>query len=210
MDWLAAGGCPLCGKDHRPKFHCYAGRTYKKSDDNDIGASDVVCTLVPRFFCEINFLLRQKTGEKKQYTITILPGFLVSHSTIPVDRIHQALHRYITQWLNQVGAAIRMDCVNPISFRLFLCRARGRLEDWIKLLIQMVLTLEGQVKEAHGGLTEHGNTASLEAKWEWFVWLANEYVGLYARLPEAKVVPRKYLWQYIYAALSRNRMGLGP
>jgi len=103
-----------------------------------------------------------------------------------------------------------MDCVNPISFRLFLCRARGRLEDWIKLLIQMVLTLEGQVKEAHGGLTEHGNTASLEAKWEWFVWLANEYVGLYARLPEAKVVPRKYLWQYIYAALSRNRMGLGP
>jgi len=167
--------------------------------------------LVPRYFCKINFLLRQETGEKKQYTITILPGFLAPHSTIPVDCIHEALNSYITNsWLNQIGAAMRMDCVNPISFRLFLCRVRRRLEEWIKLLLQMVLTLEGQVKEAHGGLTERRDAGTLNTRWQWFVWLATEYVGLYARLPEAKVVPQKYLWQYIYAALSRNRMGLGP
>lgn len=105
---------------------------------------------------------------------------------------------------------MRMDCVNPISFRLFLCRVRRRLEGWIALLLQMVLTLEGQIKETHAGRTKRRNAGSLEAQWEWFVWLASEYVSLYARLPEAKVVPQRYLWQYIYAALSLNRMGLGP
>lgn len=121
------------------------------------------------------------------------------------------MNRYITYaWLNQIGAAMRMDCSNPISFRLFLLRVRERLEEWIKLLLQMVLALGGQVKETHAGRSKRRNVASLKAQWQWFVWLASEYLDLYGRLPGAKVVPRKYLWQYIYAALSRKKMGLGP
>jgi len=52
---------------------------------------------VPRFFCENNYRERVKTGEKKQYTLTILPGFLVPYSIIPLDVIHEAVDRYINE-----------------------------------------------------------------------------------------------------------------
>ena len=84
------------------------------------------------------------------------------------------------------------------------------MEGWITLLIQMVLTLEGQIKEKHTGRSKRRNAAHLKAQWAWFVWLASAYMDLYARLPGARVVPRRYFWQYIYAALSRKKMGLGP
>lgn len=200
--------CPICEKEHPTKFHCFADRTYKKGRDKD-GEDVVVETQVPRFFCEPNYLLRQKTGEKIPYTVTILPGFLIPHSTIPVDPVHKAINSYISNsLLMQVGAAQRMNCRSPISFRLFLSRVRKRLEDWIVLLLQLLVTLEGQVKEARA--TEPREPHSLKAQWAWFVWLTNECVRLYARIPDAQVVPQRFLWQYIYCLLSRHRMGLGP
>lgn len=171
----------------------------------------MVSTIVPRFFCETNYEIRKKTGEEKQYTITILPGFLIPHSTIPIDPVHQAADNYITRsQLNQVGAALRMYCSNPISFRLFLSRIRTRIEGWITLLLQLVLTLEGHIKEADVKRAEGTERQRLQAQWHWFVVLADEYVRLYARIPGTKVVPQKFLWQYIYCLLSRHRMDLGP
>jgi len=164
---------------------------------------------VPRFFCEPNYLQRKKTGEKKQYTITILPGLLIPYSTIPVDPVHSAIHSYITHsWLKQVGAARRMNCRSSISFRLFFFRVRKRLEDWIALLLQLVITLEGEVKEARR--TERKEPRDLQDQWAWFMWLTSECVRLYARIPDTEVVPRKFLFHYIYCLLSRHRMGLGP
>jgi hypothetical protein len=200
--------CPICKKEHPPKLHCFADRTYKKGRKND-GEDDVVETRVPRFFCKPNYLRQQETGEKIPYTVTILPGFLIPHSIIPVDPVHTAINIYITgSWLKQVGAAQRMNCRNPISFRLFFSRVRKRLEDWIALLLQLLVTLEGQVKEARA--TEPREPQNLKAQWAWFVWLTSECVRLYARIPDAQVVPQRFLWQYIYCLLSRHRMGLGP
>ncbi len=146
---LTAEGCPLCGKKHPPKFHCFSGRTYKNQCEDVKQEEDTaISTLVPRFFCETNYRIRRETGNPKQYTVTILPGFLIPYSTIPVDPVHQAVMSYINEsGLMQVGAAQRMNCLNPISFRLFLSRVRDRLEAWISLLLQLVHALEGQVKE---------------------------------------------------------------
>ncbi len=81
----------------------------------------MVSTVVPRIFCEIKFLLRKHTGEKKQYNITILPEFSIPYSAIPVDPVHKAIKSYNTEpWLNQVGAAQQMKALSPISFRFFL------------------------------------------------------------------------------------------
>ena len=171
----------------------------------------MVETKVPRFFCEPNYLRRQKTGEKIQYTITILPGFLISYSIIPVDSVHEAIDSYITQpGLKQVGAARRMNCLSEISFRLFFSRVRKRLEYWIALLSQLIIILEGQVKEADVGRAARREPQGLKTQWVWFVLLADECVRLYARIPDAQVVPQRFLWQYIYCILSRHRMGLGP
>ena len=212
LEQLLATGCPLCGKKHQPKFHCFARRTYRKDQKNKGKEKEsAVATLVPRILCEINCQIRKETGEEKQYTITILPGFLIPYSTIPVDPVHEAVESYITDpGLKQVGAAMRMKALSPISFRLFLSRVRDRLEGWIVLLLQLVHTLEGQVKEVDVGRAEPKKPQGLQDQWAWFVYLANECVRLYARLPESKVILDKFSWQYIYCLLSRHYMGLGP
>ncbi len=116
--------------------------------------------------------------------MTILPGFLVPYSTIPVELVHKAVESYITDpGLKQVGASLRMKALSPISFRLEL---------WIALLLRLVHTLEGQVKEVDVGRAEPREPRGLQDQWAWFVYLANECVRLYARLPGSKVVLDKF------------------
>lgn len=206
LEELARGECHLCGEKHPPQFHCFAARTYR-ADDKETN----ITTQVPRVFCETNYRIRKQTGEPKQYTLTILPGFLIPYSTVPVDPVHAAVNSYITGGgLKQVGAAMRMRCLNPISFRLFLNRVRKRLDGWIVVLIQLLHSFEGQLKELDTGRTEPREPKAFQDWWVWFVWLAAECVRLYARIPEAKVVGKQFQWQYIYSLLSRRQMGLGP
>jgi hypothetical protein len=163
---------------------------------------------VVRVFCESHYRIRKQTGELKQYTLTILPGFLIPHSVIPVDPVHRALESYITKdELKQVGAALKMRCLSVASFRLFYSRVCRRLDEWTALLIQLILTLGGKIKEADAGEEQR---RKLHARWWWFVLLASEYVHLYSRLPATEVIGRKFLQQHVYAVLSRQHMGLGP
>jgi hypothetical protein len=206
MDELSRGECPVCGERHRPKFHCFVHRTYRRDPKEE--GEEIAAIYVVRIFCEINYRIRKSTGEPKQYTLTILPGFLIPHSRIPVDPVHQALDDYITKGgLKQQGAAMEMRCLSAASFRLFYLRIRSRIDGWTDWLVQLVLALGGRVKDAD---VDHVQSREPEARWSWFVLLASEYVRLYSRLPSAEVIARRYLWQHIYAALSRHRMGLGP
>lgn len=206
MGQLLNGGCPLCGEDHPPKFHCFVRRTYRR-DAREEG-KDTAITEVVRIFCEVNYSIRKQTDGLRQYTLTILPGFLIPHSVIPVDLVHYALESYITKGgLVQVGAALKMRCCSAASFRLFYSRVCRRLDEWTALLIQLILTLGGKIKQADVGEEQR---RKLHAQWTWFVLLACEYVHLYSRLPATELIARKFLWQHIYAVLSRKRMGLGP
>ena len=208
LQQLSEGGCPLCGEKHPQQFHCFAGRSFKTERREGETQEGVVATQVPRIFCEINYHKRLKTGELKQYTLTILPGFLIPYSTIPVDPVHQALESYIREGgLTQVGAAMRMGCLSPASFRLFYCRVRKRVYSWTDLLIQLVVTLGGNVREEAPKTTNRNES---QACWGWFVLLSSEYMSMYARLPNTKVIPQKFAWQYLYAVFSRDHMGLGP
>jgi hypothetical protein len=208
LDQLSADGCPLCNGKHPPQFHCYAGRSFKTEQTEGQIKEEVVATQVPRIFCEINHRKRLDTGELKQYTLTILPGFLIPYSTIPLDPVHQALKSYISEGrLTQVGAAMRMGCLSPASFRLFYSRVRERVQSWTDLLIQLVVTLGGHIREEAPNPPQQ---TELQARWAWFVLLSAEYMSRYARLPNTKVIAQKFVWQYMYAVLSRHNMGLGP
>jgi hypothetical protein len=150
LERLWTDGCPLCGEKHPPRFHCFASRTYRKeATELDEEGFAKVLTEAPRFLCEPNREVRKHTGEPKQYTLTILPGFLIPHSRILVQRVHGALEGYITDsGLNQVGAALRMGCLSPASFCLFFSRARERLGTWTGALTQWIVALGGTVAEA--------------------------------------------------------------
>ena len=169
---------------------------------------DTAVTKVVRVFCEVSYRIRKQTGEPKQYTLTILPGFLIPYSVIPVDPVHKALDSYITKSeLTQVGAALKMLCLSPASFRLFYLRVHRRLESWTALLLALVLALGGKIKKMDVG---DARLRELQAQWGWFVLLSSEYMRLYSRLPSTQIIARKYLHQHIHAVLSRQRMGLGP
>jgi len=206
MDELSDGYCPLCGERHPPKFHCFVRRTYRRDPKEE--GEEIATIEVVRIFCEVNYRIRKTTGEPKQYTLTILPGFFIPHSRIPVDPVHQALDSHMRKGgLKQQGAAMKMWCLSAASFRLFYLRVRNRIDVWTDWLVQLVLALGGTVKDAD---VDRGQSRGPEARWSWFVLLATEYVQLYSRLPSVEIIARRYLWQHIYAALSRHRMGLGP
>ena len=133
------GGDWSCHKHHKPKFHCYAGRTFRYG--SIVGAK--ITTRVLRFICEARHLIRKQTAEALQYTITILPNFLISYSTVPVDPVYSAVAGYLgTSGLTQVGAAQWMSCLGAITFRVFFSRIRNRIEGWITLLVGLVHDLE--------------------------------------------------------------------
>ena len=208
---LWTDGCPLCGEKHTPRFHCFAPRSYRKDlaelgDQTDTDAK--ILTQVPRILCEPSRQIRKQTGQPKQYTLTVLPGFLIPHSRVPVQQVHRALDGYVRQpELQQVGAALRMNCLSPASFRLFFSRARERLGSWTLALTQWILALGGMVAEADPGTPRQ---EGLAAQWGWFVRLSGEYARVYGRLPRGQVVPGRDLPLYLYAALSRHHRALGP
>jgi len=206
MDELSDGLCPMCGEKHPPRFHCFVRRTYRK-DPAEEGAERAVIEVV-RVFCGVNYRIRRETGEPKPYTLTILPGFLIPYSVIPVDPVHEALDGYIRKdELTQAGAALAMRCLSAASFRLFYSRVSERLESWTALLLALVLALGGKVKKADAG---EERRLDIKAQWGWFVLLVWEYMRCCSRLPSTQIISRKYLHHHIYAVLSRQRMGLGP
>ena len=206
LNELSDRECSLCGRKHPPKFHCFVRRTYRVDAVEE--GEETATIKVVRIFCEVNYRIRKQTGEPKQYTLTILPGFLIPYSVIPVDPVHQALESYITKGdLRQVGAAVKMRCLSAASFRLFYSRVCGRLESATALLVALVLALGGKIEQTDVG---QERPRELQAQWGWFVLLGSEYVRLYSRLPSTQIIARKYLHQHIYAVLSPRRMGLGP
>ena len=196
--------CPLCGGEHPPKYHTFAGRSYRDSESAPEGKTHI---LVPRLVCEPNKQRRTQTGELVQYTIRILPGFLIPYSRVVVDAVQEALDSWLSeQAVSQIGAALRMGCLSPLSFRLFYHRVRKRISAWLIVLVELVGELGGEIAE-HGGAADH---EPLRAQWMWFHLLVAEYLRAYARLPETQPILESMRWQHLYALLSHHQMGLGP
>ena len=204
MGELDKSGCPLCGKAHSARYHCFAARTYRAESDE--GTRKVV-SRVPRIFCEINCRIRKETGERKQYTLTVLPSFLIPYSRIPVETVHEALDGYIRGTLLQIGAALRMHCLSTSSFRLFYRRVCERLGRWVLILAGSLSAFAEAVGEVVVGKPKR---EKLRGQWQCFLALSVEYLRLYARPAEAALVGQKFLRPYIYAVLSRHYRGLGP
>ena len=198
--------CPLCGGNHPPKFHAFTPRTYRKEQED--GESERKGYLqTPRLICLENKRGREESGEPQQYTVTILPGFLISYSTILVDAVHLGLESYLgKRTVTQTGAALLMGCRNPRSFRLFYLRVCRRMYLWTGLLTQLVTMLGGAPPEER----KTDGTDRIHGGWMWFSHLAKEYLRLYGRVPEAALILETLQWQYFYALFAAHRMGLGP
>jgi hypothetical protein len=117
------------------------------------------------------------------------------------------LQAYLQQpEVNQQGAALRMGCLNPSSFRRFYRRVCRRIVKWISFIGGLVLTLGGTVCSQRAPAAVPG----IRAQWSWYALLVGEWRRLHDRQPGGSVIQRPLWWQHVYAALARQRMGLGP
>ena len=177
--------CPLCGNNHPPEFHGFAPRTYRKEQDEGEPEEGKEHLRAPRLICRENKRRREKSGKPLQYTVTILPGFLISYSTILVDAVHRGLDSYLgKQTVTQTGAALKMGCRNPRSFRLFYLRASRRMYLWTGLLMQLVTMLGGTLSQEQ----KTDGKDQLHGGWMWFSLLGEEYLRLYGRVPEGVLI----------------------
>ena len=196
------GACPLCGEGHPPKFYAFVNRSYR---DLEKGSTEWI--LVPRVICLLNKLRRQEGDASVQYTLRVLPGFLIPYSRVVVDAVQGALEAYLgRQEVTGPGATFRMGCLNPSSFRLFTRRVRERIGPWISFIGEIVLSLGGTVSAQQPPAAASG----LRAQWAWYAPLVCEWLRVHERQPGSAVILGPLWWQYVYAALARRQMGLGP
>ena len=102
-----------------------------------------------------------------------------------------------------------MCCENPLSFRLHFFRIKELLPEWITFLVQMFIDFGGKIMEGNIKNIEFYEQP-LQAEWKRFMHLIMNYFSLHQRLPDLEIIKRDFYYQYIHAALSINRMGLGP
>ena len=206
-----ADECPLCGQPHTVRLHTLVDRTYKTTENKE--HRSVRCTVtieVPRLFCAINYQLRKHTGEPLQYTITILPGFLVPYSTIPCDVIHHAVDAYLStdsKINSYTDAALEMECEHPLSFALYLYRVQQRLSVWISFLLQLLIVLGAEIQNLDSYTS---SPMRFSAQWSSLKLLATTYFLNRDKIPHFTHIPQPFQWQFLYASFSRHHMGLGP
>lgn len=142
-----------------------------------------------RIFCKNNYRKRIETKESLQYTITILPGFLMPYSRVRIDLLFTAFTYYLSGKIrNQYEAALFICCDSRHSFALYYKRIMnhvGYLYEYFKVQIE---TKRNEV-----------SLKTSREKWESIVCLMKE------------TVVAKTSWQvYLNAMIFGNRMGLGP
>ena len=141
---------------------------------------------VIRILCIGNLEKRIRTGELLQYTITILPAFLIPHSRIPVSAVFNAIDYYITRKSNQFEAAQILYCESNHSFALFFKRIGAHIDDWNNLLS----------KE-----TDDNFDISFCEKWSRIIPVMKDF---------ASPNYTEFWCEYSHSHFCQNKMGLGP
>lgn len=193
--------CPLCKTKHPPHFYCYVKRKVKQTN----GHNQVLS--VVRIICPVNREKRKKTSNPLQYTLTLLPAFLIPYSTVPVDKVECALTEYAGGKMSDIEAAMLMGCENVKSFRHYWKRAQARISAWLMLLVREMAALN--VREAVNLENSIGNS-SFAFQWQRLHELMELYYSEYQKMPGSNKVDLQFCFLSFHAKLTQNKMGLGP
>ena len=108
-------GCFLCGEIHEIHFWCFVKRSYRcDTPDDSPDIFQIQYTFALRFLCLPNFEKRKKTGDRIQYTFTILPSFLIPYSRIPINFIIAAVTKY------EINRGIKGSSITVKQFALIM------------------------------------------------------------------------------------------
>jgi hypothetical protein len=167
--------------------------------------------LIFRIICKNNLKERRRTGKPLQYTLTILPGFLIPYSRIPVDCVFKAIDYYVTSSRsNLLEAAFLMNCVNISSFGLYYFRFLALVDEWILFIIQITIAIGGDNRQEEIKEIEVEEEAKIKHKWCRFKKCKKEYFYLHSVIPGNVIITESFQNQYLHVIFCGNKMGLGP
>ena len=104
--------------------------------------------MVIRLYCVNNHLKRIEENDKSQYTITILPSFLIPCSIVLREQVIKSTDEYVknkNKKKSQLEIAMEMNLENAKSFNLFYLRIKKRINKWIVLLSEIIISIGGSI-----------------------------------------------------------------
>jgi hypothetical protein len=126
------------------------------------GFDSVKIIKAARFLCVNNYNKRRETKTHIQYTITILPGFLIPYGRIPIDKLLDAVSGYINgKYGTYYAAALVCWCSSRHSFSLYYLRILYKITPWCRLL-------KINITQTTSESSQPGND-EIEGKWDLIV-----------------------------------------
>lgn len=202
LKYYTVNPCPLCHTYHPSKFYIFVKRTYR------INPFETTTISVVRLICETAFLASKKNGRKIQYTITVLPHFLVPHSILPVENIFESINAYLSYGISMEKAAFLMFCVNVLTFRLHFSRTMERISLWSLEIAQAIVLLEGEIQRADIKCLT-GILGALKSNWVTFKKFVIQHISLLSAISGLIILMENY-FSFNHCWLQGRNMGLGP
>jgi hypothetical protein len=173
--------------------------------DRDHVHIDIV---VLRIRCGVNKKIREETGKKIQYTLTILPSFLQPYSRFHLHCIIYSFVQYFSgRASNFLMAAVDMGAQNEKTFRKYYYRMKNGIHGWTAFIREKLSAIDDELPWSRIPQKKE----LLKYQWCIFVRLGKRLSMHADTVPGSPVVILiRTHREFVFAMLSQNRMGLGP
>ena len=163
---------------------------------------------VVRIVCPVRKRLRHKTNSHRQYTLTILPAFLIPHARVTFSGLSQAIPLYL-EGRDPDLVLNTLSADDPRTFALHFGRVTDRGPDW-NLNIARWLIEAGKPSDQCETVAFFTKSIWKNHPWEGFVRLTSDLCHRLMSISRTGVVLKQEQPLWGHANLTYSGMGLGP
>jgi hypothetical protein len=199
--FFAKHPCFLCNKIHPVVVHMARIRFFFLK--HRVFRIDVF-----RILCKPSKRIRIKTGNRRQYTLTVLPAFLIPYARVTFRALSEAIPLHL-QGCDPDLVLNNLSADDPRTFALHFGRVTMLAPRW-NLAITGWLIATGMTAEPHGSVDIFVRSRKDNHPWETFVGLASAFCGRLASIGRIGVILGSEQPLPVHARLTYAGMGLGP
>ena len=163
---------------------------------------------VVRIVCKTRKKRCKKTGKKLQYTLTVLPSFLIPHARVTFSSLSKAIPLYHDRKdfdlvLNELSAE------DPRTFGLHFGRISKRVPEWNLAIGRWIIDMGKTDKPKTLNETFRLKERAVHP-WEKFIGLASDFCRRLESLGHVTAILVDEQPLMVHARLTFSGMGLGP
>ena len=163
---------------------------------------------VVRIVCKSRKKRCKKTGEKLQYTLTVLPSFLIPHARVTFFGLSKAIPLHLDRKdfdfvLNTLSAE------DPRTFGLHFGRISKRIPEWNLAIGRWIIDMGKTDKPKTLDETFRLKDRAIHP-WEKFIGLASDFCRRLESLGQVTAILEDEQPIIVHARLTFSGMGLGP